>query len=149
MGREQNHINLRTEKEGLHVLKEQVKGFHIPSKEDKKHLYSICDIEYKRFSRSIDGVVLKVKSVSDVRSREDFLLIEVKTTKSKSVKKLPYGVFFGFTQNEEELFSTQSNYRLCIVHLILEEYCFLTFDEYKGLIQNKRIQYQINFRSED
>ena len=148
MGREQNHINLRTEKEGLSVLYDKVVGFHIPSKEEKRQLYGICGIEYKRFSRSIDGVVLNVESVSDVKSREDFLLIEVKTTKSKKVKKLPYGVFFGFTQNEEELFRTQPNYRLCIVHTELEEYCFLTFEEYQGLIQNKRIQYQINFKSE-
>ena len=63
------------------------------------------------------------------------------------MKELPYGVFFGFTKNEEDLFKSINNYRLCIVHTILKEYILLDYDEYISLIQNKRIQYQINFKS--
>ena len=50
-------------------------------------------------------------------------------------------------QNAEELFKKYPNYRLCIVHTGLNEYVLLTFEEYTELIQNKRIQYQINFKS--
>ena len=70
----------------------------------------------------------------------------MKTTKAKNVTELPYGVFFGFTQNEEDLFRTQPNYRLCIVHTVLEEFCLIDFSQYESMIQNKRIQYQINFK---
>ena len=77
-------------------------------------------------------------SVAKVRSTEDFQFIEVKTTKAKNVTELPYGVFFGFTQNEEDLFRTQPNYRLCIVHTVLEEFCLIDFNQYESMIQNKR-----------
>ena len=78
-----------------------------------------------------------------------FLLVEIKTTSSKTVKELPYNVFFGFTKNEEDLFRSVDNYRLCIVHTVLQEHILLKYDEYKSLIQNKRVQYQINFKSKN
>lgn len=146
MARKQNLKNLKTEKDGLDVLREKLQGFVVPTKEERRVLYGLCDIEYRRFSRSIDGVLLFVDSIKEVKSRKDFQFIEVKTTKSKSVSELPYGVFFGFTQNEEELFRSQPNYRLCIVHTLLQEFYLIDFEEYESLIQNKRIQYQINFK---
>ena len=54
--------------------------------------------------------------------------------------------FFGITKNEENLFKKITNYRLCIVHVLLKKYKFVTYKEYESLIQNKRIQYQVNFR---
>ena len=118
----------------------------LPTSEERRFLYSLCGIDYKRYSRSVDGVVLFVDSVAKVRTTEDFQFIEVKTTKAKNVTELPFGVFFGFTQNEEDLFRTQPNYRLCIVYTVLEEFCLMDFNQYESLIQNKRIQYQINFK---
>ena len=79
--------------------------------------------------------------------REDFLFVEVKTTASKTVKELPFGAFFGFTENEESLFRSQSYYRLCIVHTVMKQHYMMRFEEYESLIQNKGIQYQISFRS--
>ena len=73
--------------------------------------------------------------------------MEIKTTKSKTVKKLPYGVFFGFTKNEEDLFKKLNNYRLCIVHVDMDDYVLLDYEQYISLISNKRIQYQISFKS--
>ena len=147
MARKENIEKLKTEKDGIAILHKQLQGFMVPSVEEKRKLYALCDIEYRRFFKSIDGIVLFVKSIEHVKTSKDFLFVEVKTTKSKSVKELPYGVFFGFTENEEQLFKSQSNYRLCIVHTVLDEYCLITFSEYEQLIQNKRIQYQINFKS--
>ena len=86
-------------------------------------------------------------SIDEVKTKQDFTLVEIKTTNSSSVKELPYGVFFGFTENEENLFKLLDNYRLCIVHTGLEEYYLMDYNEYESLIQNKRIQYQISFRS--
>jgi hypothetical protein len=89
---------------------------------------------------------LKVNSIDKIQTKEDFDFIEVKTTKDKKISNLPYGVFFGFTQNEETLFKNISNYKLCIVHTELQEYYCMGFDEYLSLIQTKRVQFQINFK---
>ena len=78
---------------------------------------------------------------------EDVTLVIIKTTKAKNAKELPYGAFFGITKNEEDLFKAKSNYRLCIVHSINRDYVLITYDEYIALIQNKRIQYQVNFKT--
>jgi hypothetical protein len=145
--REQNIKNLTTEKVGITLLKNLLNGFNVPDKEQLKKLYEILDIDYKKYSRSIDGVLLNVNSFEEVKGKEDFMLVEIKTTSSKSVKELPYGVFFGFTKNEEDLFKSIDNYRLCMVHTVLEKFILLDYKEYVSLIQNKRIQYQINFKS--
>jgi hypothetical protein len=146
-GREQNRINLMTESKGLNILLEVNQGFYIPNKEEKMKLYSLSGINYKKYSRSVDCIKLKVDSFELIQSVEDFDFVEVKTTKDIKVKKLPYGVFFGFTQNEENLFRELTNYKLCIVHTLLKEFYCMDFDEYLNLIKNKRIQFQINFKT--
>ena len=147
MNREQNIKNLKTEKEGIKVLKSLNSNFLVPTIEERKHIYKKFKIEYSKYSRSVDGIILNVDSIDKIKSLDDFLFVEIKTTKSKSVKELPFGVFFGFTKNEEDLFESLKNYRLCIVHVILQKYYLLDHTEYLSLIQNKRIQYQINFKS--
>jgi len=147
LGREQNLSNLRTEKKGLDILLESNQGFYIPNKEEKIKLYDLCDIEYKKYSRSIDCIQIKVDSFNKIKSDLDFDFIEVKTTKDKKVTELPFGVFFGFTQNEENLFKSLKNYKLCIVHTLMRDFYSLKYDEYLNMIQTKRIQYQINFRT--
>ena len=148
MPRGQNISNLKTEKVGISFLKESMVGFMVPTKEERVKLYDICNIEYRRFYKSIDGVKLLVPSIQDVKSSDDFLLIEVKVTAAKNVTRLPFRVFFGFTQNEEELFKSLTNYRLCIVHTGLREFYSLKYAEYLDMIHRKRVQYQIDFRAE-
>jgi hypothetical protein len=148
MGRAQNESNLKTEKEGIQILRGLMDGFIVPSKEERVKLYGICGIDYGKYYKSVDGIRLLVPDVNQVKSAEDFLFIEIKTTKAKNVTRLPYKVFFGFTENEETLFKAHANYRLCIVHPILNEYYLLDFEEYERMIHNKRIQYQIDFRAE-
>ena len=147
MVRKQNIKNLNTEKIGIQILRSKINNFMVPTIDDKHFLYNILDIDYRKYSRSIDGVILNVGSIDEVKTKQDFTLVEIKTTNSSSVKELPYGVFFGFTENEENLFKLLDNYRLCIVHTGLEEYYLMDYNEYESLIQNKRIQYQISFRS--
>ena len=147
MVRKQNVKNLNTEKIGIQILRSKIDNFMVPTIDNKHFLYNILDIDYRKYSRSIDGVILNVGSIDEVKSKHDFTLVEIKTTNSGSVKELPYGVFFGFTENEENLFKLLDNYRLCIVHTGLEEYYLMDYNEYESLIQNKRIQYQISFRS--
>lgn len=147
MPRSQNLSNLKTEKEGILILKEIIPQFFVPTKSQQQKLYSLCQIPYTQFSRSIDGIILKCDSFEAIRSESDFLFVEIKTTKSKSVTELPFGVFFGITENEEELFKSTKNYRLCIVHTGLKTHCLLEFQDYQKLIQNKRVQFQVNFKS--
>ena len=120
----------------------------VPSNEERKYLYKISGIDYKKYRRSVDGIILKNSNLSGVKSIDDFLFVEIKATRKKSVKQLPYGVFFGLTKNEEDLFKKLKNYRLCIAHIDLDEYILITYDEYLKLISNKRVQYQINFKKQ-
>ena len=147
MLRAKNIQNLKTEKEGIIILKSLLDNFLIPTKDQRIFLYNILNIDYKKYSRSVDGIVVNVESFSEIKCKEDFDLIEIKTTSSRKVTELPYGVFFGFTKNEEDLFKKLDNYKLCIVHTHLKNYIMLDFNEYESLIQNKRIQYQINFKN--
>ena len=70
------------------------------------------------------GYDLKVQGVSGYSCHT----LRVKTTKAKNVKTLPYGAFFGFTQNEEDLFKSKDNYRLCIVHTGLKEFYSMGYE---------------------
>jgi hypothetical protein len=149
MSRQQNLLNLSTEKDGISILRSHRKDFYTPSIDERKMLYEKFDIDYRAYSRSMDGILLNVGKINEISALDDFFFVEIKTTKSKSVTKLPYGVFFGFTKNEEELFSRFSNYRLCLVHVNLNTYYLLDYKEYLTLIKNKRVQYQINFVKED
>ena len=99
MPREKNLQNLKTEKEGIQILKEKISNFHTPNSEERKHIYNVLNIDYKRYSRSVDGIILNVPSIGDIKTERDLILVEVKTTKAKNAKELPYGAFFGITQN--------------------------------------------------
>lgn len=146
--RKQNIDNLKTEKNGLDILFSKDMGFYVPSKEEKKQLYFLADIDFNKYQRAVDCIQLLVPTFSEIQTLNDFYFIEVKTTRDQKVSKLPFNVFFGFTQNEEDLFVSQSNYRLCIVHITLREFYLLDYSEYLNMIKTKRVQYQINFRSE-
>lgn len=149
MARQRNLNNLKTEKEGILILKKKLPSFHVPTTDERRYLYKLLGIDYKKYSRSVDGILLHVDEVSKVKSNKDVTLVEIKTTKAKNATNLPYGAFFGITKNEEDLFKTMENYRLCIVHSTTEDHAMITFKEYEALIQNKRIQYQVNFKTKE
>jgi hypothetical protein len=144
--REQNARNLQTEKEGIVLLRRKLDTFFVPSKDQKIELYKMADIDYTRFFNAIDGVISNKGTFDDIKTTDDFQFVEIKTTKSKTIKKLPYGVFFGITKNEEDLFKSLDNYRLCIVHIDMDDYVLLDFEQYSELIGNKRTQYQVSFK---
>ena len=146
--RQQNIKNLTTEKDGIKLLRRKIDKFFVPSNEERTFLYYILGIDYKKYSRSVDGAILKTSHFNKIKSSKDFLLVEIKATNSKTVKKLPYGVFFGFTKNEEDLFKKLDNYRLCLVHIDLDDYVLINYEEYTELISSKRIQYQITLKKQ-
>ena len=53
MPRERNLKNLKTEKEGIQILKEKISNFHTPNSEERKYIYKILDIELKEHIHSI------------------------------------------------------------------------------------------------
>ena len=58
MPRERNLQNLKTEKEGIIILRDLVEGFMVPTKEQKMFLYDLCNINYKKYFNSIDGIII-------------------------------------------------------------------------------------------
>tara|TARA_B100000686_G_C15914796_1_gene536665 strand:+ start:21 stop:512 length:492 start_codon:yes stop_codon:yes gene_type:complete len=145
IGRSQNLKNLQTEKLGIQVLKKSIKKFMVPTKEQKQLLYKLANIDFGRYWNAIDGIIYKGNSFDEIISTNDFLFVEIKTT-NKKLEKLPYGAFFGISENEEELLKSHKNYRLCIVHVGMQTYSMVDYKEYNALIQNKRITYQVNFK---
>ena len=87
MSRKQNLKNLRTEKDGIIILRSLVEGFMVPDTDQRRYLYKIVDIDYRKYSRSIDGIILHVSSFEKVSSSKDFTFVEIKTTNSSSVKE--------------------------------------------------------------
>ena len=49
MPRERNLKNLKTEKEGIQILKEKISNFHTPNSEERKYIYKILDIDYRKY----------------------------------------------------------------------------------------------------
>lgn len=141
-----NTQNLKTEKEGIQLLRKLEPRFVTLEIAEKQRLFSLCQIDFKRFYNAIDGAILKCP-IDEIQNENDFLFVEIKTTRAKNVTELPFGVFFGITENEEHLFSSCANYRLCIVHTGLKDHILIDYLGYQELIQNKRVQYQINFKS--
>jgi hypothetical protein len=139
--------NADRQERGAALLAEQMQGFYLPSKTDKKRLLEILGIS-DRFLQTFDAVRLNVSSVDEVRNAQDFDLLEIKTT-GKCLPSLPQGFFFGMTENEEMLLKVfEDKFFLCLVcvHPKSPGYKLLGWDELKGLIQNKRVQFQINLK---
>ena len=50
--------------------------------------------------------------------------------------------------DEEDLFKKLDNYRLCLVHIDLDDYVLINYDEYIELISSKRVQFQITLKKQ-
>lgn len=140
-----NKTNLESEKSGLKILMADDPRLFVPTLEEKKLLLS--HLNYPTiYTRSFDLVRLNVETMEMVKSKNDFVLIEVKVT-SKKLVDFPKGFFFGFTMNEEKLLKElQGSFLLCLVsiHPDSQKSIYLDFDGLNNRIRNKRIQYQIN-----
>jgi hypothetical protein len=140
--------NRRREKRGFQFLASEIPGFYVPTSAEKDRLLELLGIS-RSFKQTFDAIRLAVPKFSDVHSAKDFDLIEIKTT-DKHLPNLPEGFFFGLTENEEMLLRVlEGKYFLCFVSLHKDSprHCLVSWKELKQLIQNKRIQYQINLRT--
>ena len=145
MVRELNTKNYKTERKGFDILEEKLPNFYVPSLEEKKFILDLLGIDH-RYSRTFDGILLKVDSVDKIKNFKDFTMIEVKTTK-QVLDDFPSKFFFGMTLNEESFLKIfRNNYLLCLVGVTQREFQLLNFDELDELIHNNRTQFNINIK---
>lgn len=140
--------NRRREKGGVQFLAKEIPGFYVPTSAEKDRLLKLLGIS-RSFKQTFDAIRLAVPRFSDVLSAQDFDLLEIKTTDAH-LPNLPEGFFFGMTENEEMLLKVfEGKYFLCLVCLNARSkgHCLVSWRELRQLIQNKRIQYQINLRT--
>jgi len=140
-----NKSNLESENSGLKLLMAGDSRLVVPTLEEKKLL--LLHLNYPTiYTRSFDLVRLHVTSIELVKSKDDFVLIEVKVT-SKKLVNFPTGFFFGLTKNEETLLQDlEGSFLLCLVsiHPDTQQSIYLDFKSLNDRIRNKRVQYQIN-----
>lgn len=139
--------NRKREKRGFELLAKQIPGFYVPNSGEKDRLLQLLGIS-RSFKQTFDAVRLHVPKFADIRSAKDFDLIELKTTDA-CLPELPHGFFFGMTENEEMLLKVfEGKYFLCLVCLNERSpgHALVSWKELRALIQNKRVQYQINIR---
>ena len=140
--------NNGTESEGLAFLFAQDPKFIRLDKSGRKRMLELFDLA-PTFSRAFDCVFFTgdgLKPISEM-SREEVILVELKTTKKKLLDN-PKGFFFGATHNEFDLAKKLGDrYRFCFISLHPESlsYKLLSLAEVNKIIRTKRLQYQINF----
>lgn len=140
-----NKQNLASEQVGLAFIIESDPRIFEPTLDQKKKLLEICNLP-NLYIRSFDLVRLNVREFSEIKTKNDFSLIEVKVTR-KYLPNFPKGFFFGMTKNEEDLLRDLGDtFQLCMasVHENGSNVFMLEYRELNSLIKNKRIQYQIN-----
>ena len=107
----------------LNVVK--VKNIHKLSSKERKNIYHYAEYSYNSDEAliGINNYYAKGKYPTynkitwlEITNKKDVILVEIKTTKAKNATELPYGAFFGITQNEEDLFKAKKtlDFALCI-----------------------------------
>ena len=106
----------------------------------------------KKFSRAFDLIRVKGANADSntlpISNPKDITLIEIKTTKKRLLNN-PNGFFFGATENEfnlAKLMGVQYNFAFVCLHPDCQSVKCLTLAELNPLIQNKRIQFQVNLK---
>lgn len=144
--------NNRTESAGLRQLLDSEPEWIVPDKDARREILRAFELP-KSFARAFDLIWIKGRKRADLTfplkaNAEEIILIELKTTRKK-LPDNPHGFFFGATQNEFDLAKRLGDsFRFCFVCLHPESlsHKLLTLSELEGMIQTKRVQYQINLR---
>lgn len=138
--------NNQTEAGAIDFLLAADPRFKRPTLAERKEVLRLLELS-KSFSRAFDLVYMpEGKDNILVLKPEDLVLVELKTTKKKLVN-LPYGFFFGATDNEFQLARKLGDkYKFCFISLHPEsaQYSLQSLEELEKLIRVRRLQYQIN-----
>ena len=107
------------EESAFAVLRNQLPGFYVPDREQKRHVRDQLNISHHLRS-AFDALLLKVASFENITSSSDFVLVEIKVTRKylPDLPKDPAGFFFGMTENEEMLLKVFGAKR-CYVFVLL------------------------------
>jgi hypothetical protein len=141
--------NNLSEKEAINYLLESDENFILPTKKSRRELMEFLNID-RKYIRSFDLVLISGHNNQEkaikLNNRNSITLIELKTTKKKIIN-MPFGFFFGATENEFNLAKQfKDHFKFCFVSLHPEStgHMMLTLKELNQIIKTKRIQYQIN-----
>jgi hypothetical protein len=142
--------NINTEKEGINYVLSHDKRLRNISKESRKSLLELLEIP-NSYRRSFDLIMLPNHntSLTQIKFKDDVVLVELKTTKKKLINN-PKGFFFGATENEFKLARIFGNkYLFCFVclHPEARSFSYLTLSELENIIKTKRTQFQINLEN--
>ena len=143
--------NNLTESEGLELVLNSSRDLFVPDTDGRKQILELLGVD-KKFSRAFDLIRVKGANADSntlpISNPKDITLIELKTTKERLLNN-PYGFFFGATENEfnlAKLMGVQFNFAFVCLHPDCHSVKFLTLAELNPLIQNKRIQFQVNLK---
>lgn len=138
-----------TEKEAINYLLSKDERFINPTKESRKIIMELLNIETK-YSRAFDLIIVEGHTNKEeniiLDNTKTITLIELKTTK-KRLPNLPKGFFFGATEREFQLAEILGEgYQFCFISLHQDSIGFklMSLDELNGKIKTKRVQFQIN-----
>ncbi len=141
--------NNKSEKEALDYILNSDTSYLSPDKRSRLLVLEMLGIE-KKYFKAFDLITIpghtNLEKVIELKSTEDLILIELKTTK-KRLLDLPKGFFFGATESEFKLAEKLGDrYKFCFISLHPEsrKYTLLTLSELNKIIKHKRVQYQIN-----
>jgi hypothetical protein len=144
--------NNKTEKQAIDFLLSNNKNFLLPSKEGRKEVVKKLGLD-SMYSRTFDLILIdghtNQEDVIEITDTDQIVLVEIKST-MKFLPNLPYGFFFGATENEFNLaVKLQNNFKFCFVSLHENSmgYKLLDLNELNAVIKNKRTQFQINLKT--
>jgi len=144
--------NNATEKEAQEYLLESNPNYIFPDLDGRKAVVDILNLD-KRYRRSFDLLIIEGHTNKGhpihINNKRKITLLEIKSTK-KRLPNNPYGFFFGATQNEFDLAQQLGDqYKFCFVclHPETKSYVIRTLSDLEKIIQNKRVQYQINLQT--
>jgi hypothetical protein len=151
--------NKGTEKEGVRLLLTDQR-FQVPNLATKRRILELIG-KSDAFGIQTFDVLMTPEPASPITAESidgyfsSVRLIEMKTTKKAIQNDLLHGFFFGATEREYEMARTLGE-RYLFAFVVLNsanEYgrpfaVLLTLDEVKRRTQSRRIQYQVNFRTD-
>lgn len=156
---EKSGINARVEKEGISLLLRDAR-FQLVDLPTKRRILELIGITGAFGTQTFD-LVMTTSAVPPItlETVDDYFptltLVEMKTTKKAITDKALRGFFFGATEREYAMAKALGP-RYCFAFVVLNETnvfgkpfaVLLTLEEVEQRTHARRVQYQVNFRSD-
>lgn len=151
--------NRRTERDAFELLCSDLR-FQVPDNATKKAILATFGVEGDFTARTFDAVLTSepcppITTVNAHEHLDGMKLIELKTTRKPIKSAALNGFFFGATMREYDLaVALADHHRFCFVVLSADNdygrpfFVLLTLEELERKTRTKRLQYQVNLRSD-